>query len=136
MPGGGPAPTIPLRPGIPTATPTIPLRPTPVSATPSAEGVLPIPSATQALPQATTKLKQTQPLTSAPPPNLQVPSIGTRAPIEEEEPSDMINVILAALLLVTTILLGMIEYSKSRVAEVQQINAVSKNASFTDLLGQ
>ena len=131
----GVAPTTPIKPSVPTASPTIPLRPG-AGPAPIPGAAAPAPSATQALPQATTKLKQTQPLGAPPPPNLVPASVGTKAPVLEEEPSDTVNIILAALLLVTSILLGLIEYSKSRVSEVQDVSTVKPTAAFTDLLGQ
>ena len=119
----GVAPTTPIRPAVPTASPTIPLRP---GAAPTA-----VPGAAAPMPSAT------QALGAPPPPNLVPASVGTRAPVDsDDEPSDKVNIILAALLLITTILLGLIEYSKSRVSEVQDISAVKADAPFTDLLGQ
>jgi hypothetical protein len=121
----GASPTIPLRPGgVPGAAPTIPLRPTG-----------PAPSATQVLPQATTKLKQTQPLGAPPAATLpgMMPAPSGEA---EEEGSDAINIVLAALILITALFLGLLEYSKSRVSEVKEIGVVREGAPFFDLMKQ
>lgn len=139
-PGGAPpaplggAPTIPLRPGAPPAgAATVPLKPTP--------GAPAGPGATQVLPQATTKLKQTQPLGQLPPPSAPA-SVGAVKTVEPgaelHKESDTLNIILAALILLTTIFLGMLEYSKSRVAEIKDadINLASPQTAWTDLLGK
>jgi hypothetical protein len=89
------------------------------------------------LPAATTKLKQTQPLAAPPPASFPTPvSTGYTQDEAEEEGSDMVNIVLAAVILLTTIFLGLLEYSKSRVTEVQEIGVVQKAASWTDLLSQ
>jgi hypothetical protein len=131
-PGAAPAaaPTIPLRPSGPGPAATTALKPTPGS-----PGAAP----TQVLPQATTKLRQTQPLGQLPPPSAPI-SVAPKAANAEDtaEESDTMNIILAALVLLTTIFLGTLQYAKSRVADVKDadIQAVKAESSFIDLLSK
>ncbi len=128
VPSPAGAPTIPLRPGAPgTPSATTPLRPAPGGAAGS----------TQVLPQATTKLRQTQPLGVLPPPSVPTSVAPKTSSVSDHaEESDTINIILAALILLTAIFLGLLQYAKSNVAEVpdSSINKVAENTSWTELL--
>jgi len=150
----GKAPSVPLRPSAPGKTPTISLKtgapaaaadksPTvslKMGAGPMAPGKTPTvalkpgpgagAAATQSLPQATTKLKQTGPLASQPRPT----GVGT-APIKKatteeldmgEEESDVVPIILSAAVLLGTLFIFAVQFAKTKIPDIDDRTALEQ----------
>jgi len=138
--GGGAAPAAPTvqlkRGGVPVAPGAAPTTPLTRPGAPVTPGGSPgSPTATQQLPQATVKLKQTQPLSQPPsakgPGSVPVKRVGVD---HEEETSDGMSIAIAAAILILLIAVGSFEFAKGNVHKVD--NKQKLDQGWTALLSQ